>query len=279
MINNYQTFLLIENQNWIDSEVNESLTDISLFLKKTFRKMKKLSKEKRKKLLIYAISALLSITNAQRIYDIIQSDDEIKSEISKDSELEEVVNDKLMISGIVSDKEKVSSKFKDPTEMRLSQKGWDELKLMEGDAKNPGKPVLTAYDLEDGRITIGWGHAEKKEKSQYKVGDKITRQEAQMLIKKDAKIAADGVRRIFRDWKKEGVNIKLTQNQFDALISMAFNMGVSGLRNSETIKAIKNGDFKKAGELIKNQNVKGKHETGLLNRRAKESEMFLSYLN
>jgi GH24 family phage-related lysozyme (muramidase) len=278
MINNYQTFLLIENQNWIDSEVNESLTDISLFLKKTFRKMKKLSKEKRKKLLIYAISALLSITNAQRIYDIIQSDDEIKSEISKDSELEEVVNDKLMISGIVSDKEKVSSKFKYPTEMRLSQKGWDELKLMEGDAKNPGKPVLTAYDLEDGRITIGWGHAEKKEKSQYKVGDKITRQEAQMLIKKDAKIAADGVRRIFKQWKKKGVDRKLTQDQFDALVSMAFNMGVGGLRRSETIKAIKKGDYQKAGELIKTQNVKGKHEEGLLNRRSKESKMFLSYL-
>lgn len=270
----YDNFLLNESKNWIDNEVNESLTDISLFLKKTFKKMRNLSKEKRKTLLIYALSSLLAITNADKIQNIIQSDDEIKTELSQDKELQEVVNDKLNLANQV----KEVDESKDPTTMRLSQKGWDELKLMEGDPKNPGEPVLTAYKLGDGRITIGWGHAEKERKSQFKVGEKISRSEAQTLLQKDAKIAADGVRRIFKQWKKKGVDRKLTQDQFDALVSMAFNMGVGGLRRSETIKAIKKGDYQKAGELIKTQNVKGKHEEGLLNRRSKESKMFLSYL-
>lgn len=266
-----------ESKNWIDNEVNESLTDISLFLKKTFKKMRNLSKEKRKTLLIYALSSLLAITNADKIQNIIQSDDEIKTELSQDKELQEVVNDKLKVQD-KSNQVKEVDESKDPTTMRLSQKGWDELKSMEGDLKNPGEPVLTAYKLNDGRITIGWGHAEKSRKSQFKVGDKISRSEAQTLLQKDAKVAADGVRRIFKQWKEKGIDRKLTQDQFDALVSMAFNMGVSGLRRSETIKAIKKGDYQKAGELIKTQNVKGKYEEGLLNRRSKESKMFLSYL-
>jgi GH24 family phage-related lysozyme (muramidase) len=60
---------------------------------------------------------------------------------------------------------------------------------------------------------------------------------------------------------------------------MAFNMGVSGLRKTQTINAIKNGEYKKAGEFIKSENISSKFEKGLEKRRKEESEMFLSYLN
>jgi lysozyme len=273
IIDNYETFLLKEHINWIDSEIiKESVRDnISLFLRKTFKKMKELPLERKKTLLIYALSSLLAITNAKSIYNHIINDSEIRSELDDCEELEEVINNKLNV--------KSESEYFNPVKMKLSKKGWNDLKIMEGDAKNPGEPKLVGYELDDGRITIGWGHAEKIENSTYKVGQRITREEAQRLLQEDATIAADGVRRIFKEWEKQGIKIKLNQDQFDALVSMAFNMGVAGLRRSETIKAIKKGDFEKAGELIKTESINKDFERGLMKRRSKESDMFLSYLN
>jgi len=89
------------------------------------------------------------------------------------------------------------------------------------------------------------------------------------------KEAADGVRRMFKDWEKEGVDVTITQSMFDALVSMAFNAGVSGLRNSEVVQHIKRGDYQMAADSIKTFRVSSKFP-GLAVRRAKESEMFLS---
>jgi GH24 family phage-related lysozyme (muramidase) len=66
---------------------------------------------------------------------------------------------------------------------------------------------------------------------------------------------------------------------FDALVSMAFNMGVSGLRQSEMVKYLKNGNYKTAGQLIKQTNINPDTFPGLEKRRYRESDMFLSYLS
>lgn len=156
----------------------------------------------------------------------------------------------------------------DATKMRLSQRGWDLIKEHEGYSSK-------GYDIGDGMITIGWGHAEKKSKSQYKVGQEITKSEASEILKSDLKVAADGVRRIFKEWKSSDNYVPITQDMFDALVSIAFNSGVSGIRNSNIIKELKLKNYDLAAENIKVFKVSDKFK-GLSVRREKESKLFLS---
>lgn len=260
----YEDFLLEEYYRYIDSiTLNESIgDDVSGYLRKVFDKIKNLSIEKKKNLLVYALSSLLLFTNVDKITHVLNTDKVIKNELVKTPELDKVVKEKL-------------SPFKDPTKMKVSHKGFEHVKQVEGDPAHPGEPVLKAYKLGDGMITVGWGHAQKIKQSKFRVGQHITREMAEKLLHKDVEVASDGVRRMFQDWKDEGVDIKITQDQFNALVSMALNMGVSGLRNSHVVDAIKSGNLKKAGETIKTTSVSKKFG-GLEKRREKESEMFMT---
>ena len=62
---------------------------------------------------------------------------------------------------------------------------------------------------------------------------------------------------------------------FDALVSIAYNAGVTGLRNSPIMKFLKEKDYKKASESILNFKVRKKFP-GLKVRRQKEYDLFTS---
>ena len=152
--------------------------------------------------------------------------------------------------------------------------------------KEHEKLRLEAYAIGDGMITIGYGHANYEKQSPYKVGDKITQEKANQLFAKDITRTEDGVKRMLLEWKKAGHNTKIDQNMFDALISMAYNMGIGGLRQSHFLNDLKNKNYYGVAEKIKNtkttsrvKNEKGKWETikmpGLIDRRTTESELFL----
>jgi GH24 family phage-related lysozyme (muramidase) len=158
-------------------------------------------------------------SNSNKILSVLNTDSFIKSELISNPELKEVIKDKLE-----------DSPFKDATTLKLSQDGWNQIKAEEGDPKNPGEPVLKAYRLGDGKITVGWGHAEPVKISKYRNGQVITKEQAKKLLQEDLRESADGVRRIFKEWKDKGIERKITQDQFDALVSMCLNLGVSGLR-------------------------------------------------
>lgn len=261
LILKYDDFILQEHYTFVNESF--SLDDIKEYLIKVFKRISKASKEHKKKILIAALTLVMATSSEySKILNIINGDDFIKSEINSTPELSDILYEKLG--------------FKDANNFKLSQKGWDHIKKSEGDAKNPGKPVLTAYNIGDGRITIGWGHAEPENTSKYKVDQKISKSEAQKLLKEDLKVAADGVRRMFGQWKEEKIDRKITQEMFDALVSISFNSGVGGLRKSEIAKEIKKGNYKIAGEVIKTFNIDPKFP-GLKNRRDKESDMFLTY--
>lgn len=239
--------------NYIDTSINESGIDI---WNNTIRKIKNLSSSSKKKILMYLVVSLMSVSSVNNVIGVIKS-----SNVDKET--------KEISLGIVNDLPK--DLFKKGYEFKLSQKGWDYIREEE-------KLRLTAYSINDGMITIGWGHAEPKDNSNYKVGDQITKEVAQKLFKEDLKVAADGVRTIFKQWEKKGINVLITQDMFDALASIAFNAGVGGLRSSDTIKYLKSGKYKEAGETIKTLKVTDKFP-GLATRREKESKMFLSVFN
>ena len=163
---------------------------------------------------------------------------------------------------------KTINKYKDPLSLSLSKDGVEHIKGEE-------RLKLKAYDINDGMISIGYGHAEPKDITKYKVGHKITEREALKLFHKDLTKASDGVKRMFSQWKEQGINVQITQNQFDVLVSMAFNMGVQKFRLTNFVQSLKNNDMEKAAELIKITGVSDKFP-GLETRRIKEYEKFIS---
>lgn len=161
------------------------------------------------------------------------------------------------------------SKFKDPLSMVLSQAGWEHIKEEE-DLR------LEVYKIGDGMVTVGYGHAERIGHSKLRVGQMITKEQAIQYLIADVNVAAQGVKRMFKQWKEEeGIDVKITQNQYDVLVSMAFNMGVSGLRRTQFVKHLKSRDFEKAAHQIKVTGVSNKFP-GLEKRRMKEFQLFVN---
>lgn len=160
--------------------------------------------------------------------------------------------------------------------MKYSQEysgGYGESGLSQGKTSDKGVKALLQYegfdevavDREgDGVLTIGYGHKGKD----VKPGQKITRQQATELFKRDLKPREDAVNRL--------VKVPITQNMFDALVSFVYNCGEGNFRNSDTLRLLNKKDYKGAAERMKTEYInKGtKFEKGLRARREKESAMF-----
>lgn len=203
------------------------------------------------------------ILNEEEKRDILDMHDKVRKE--KITENDEYVIDKQYVDG---------------TKLKASQNFWDTIKKEEGSLKERGKPVLKAYKLGDGRITIGWGHTGALSEPNPKVGDTITEIEAQEYLQNDATESANCVRRILLKWKTDKSiknNHMITQNMFDVLISLVFNAGCQGLRNSDFIQLVKQKKYKEAAELLPTDTtmINGKFSKGLTNRRKRESIEFL----
>jgi GH24 family phage-related lysozyme (muramidase) len=162
---------------------------------------------------------------------------------------------------------------------------YNHLKYEEGSVINKGEPVLKAYDLGDGAYTIGYGHAIfKGENEGYDFlpryskivpgRTKITKEQAETLLKDDVKIAEGIVNEFLDDWEEQGIKPKLTQGMYNTLVSIAYNMG-RGIRKADFLQAIKRGDLKLAKKQIaQTSGHLFKRFPGLEARRAKEAKMF-----
>lgn len=86
---------------------------------------------------------------------------------------------------------------------------------------------LKAYRCPAGVLTIGYGHT-----SGVKEGMQISRQEADRLFDEDIEAFERQVRPLV-------YGVDLTQNQYDSLVSLAYNIGVGALRKSTLLKKVK----------------------------------------
>lgn len=132
----------------------------------------------------------------------------------------------------------------------------------------------TPYDDGTGVMTIGYGLIGDEIKGRTYISEPEAAAELEDLL--NTKYAQP----IKNDLDSKGIT--LTQNQFDALVSMAYNVGTSGVLGSTLYRDICNGvedkitiirDFEmwcKAG---------GKTVAGLLRRRKEEANMFFSIDN
>ncbi|WP_397321946.1 lysozyme [Pantoea agglomerans] len=141
--------------------------------------------------------------------------------------------------------------------MKVSNNGINLVKRFEG-------LELKAYRDSVGILTIGYGHTHA-----VKAGDIITGEQADAFLREDLQVAELTV--------NTNVKVKLTQGQFDALVSFVFNLGSGNFVKSTLIKKLNAGDYAgSADEFGKWVNAGGKKLPGLVKRRAAEREVFLT---
>ena len=145
--------------------------------------------------------------------------------------------------------------------MRVSQNGIDLIKHFEGLS-------LSSYQDVAGIWTIGYGHTG----SEVGPDQEISEEEAEDLLRKDLSRFEQGV--------TNAVKVDINQNQFDALVSLSFNIGLSAFRSSTTLRRLNAGDYEGAAEAITWWNkatINGQKQVvnGLVRRRSAEKTLFL----
>jgi len=126
---------------------------------------------------------------------------------------------------------------------------------------------LKAYDDGVGVWTIGFGTTIYPNGIKVKKGDTCTEVQAKAYMAHDLKKFESAV--------NSAVTVPINQNQFDALVSLAYNIGTSAFKESTLLKKINLGDYKGAATQFNVWNKGGgKVMQGLVNRRALERKLF-----
>ena len=73
---------------------------------------------------------------------------------------------------------------------------------------------------------------------------------------------------------EDAVNVPLTQNQFEALVSFAFNIGIGAFRSSSLLRKLNSGDYDIENELMRWTRAGGRELQGLVNRRRAEWQWY-----
>lgn len=140
--------------------------------------------------------------------------------------------------------------------MKMSPEGLTQLKRRES-------CKLKAYLDQAGIWTIGYGFTDG-----VKEGDTTAVEECEARLLTELRRYEAAV------WA--AVNGDVTQNEFDALVSITWNIGIAGMRTSSFIKAHNRGDKAACARGMGLWNkVKGKISKGLTRRRAEEAAQYL----
>jgi lysozyme len=102
--------------------------------------------------------------------------------------------------------------------MKTGEKGISLIRRFEGVS-------FRAYKCPAGILTIGYGHT-----GNVAPGDKITMDTAVALLRHDLSERENFI---------NGLNLKLTQNQFDALISLVYNIGAGNFKKSPVLEIVR----------------------------------------
>ena len=117
----------------------------------------------------------------------------------------------------------------------------------------------------DEPFTIGWGSTGPD----IGPGTVWTQEEADARFLDDLTKFGDGVDRLVR--------VPLTDNQFAALVSFAYNVGLGALAGSTLLRKLNAGDYEGAADQFPRWNKGGGRVLpGLVRRRAAERDLFLS---
>lgn len=142
--------------------------------------------------------------------------------------------------------------------MRISKEGLRLIKAFEG-------LRLHAYQDIAGVWTVGYGHTG----NDVQAGLVISEEDAEQLLMND--VAK------FEDCVNDAVLVHLNETEFDACVSLAYNIGCSAFQASTLLKLL-NQDNREAAarQFLRWNKAAGKVVEGLTNRRRAEMEMFIA---
>jgi lysozyme len=141
---------------------------------------------------------------------------------------------------------------------KISQRGISLLRKFEGLSLYP-------YNCPAGKRTIGYGHVILP--SETHLLNSISANEAELLLRADIEPIESAFKNILR--------CKLTQNQFDALGCLVFNIGIQAFQHSSLLRLLNLGKTEQAGKQFGRWiYTKGKPLNGLIKRRAEELKLF-----
>lgn len=146
--------------------------------------------------------------------------------------------------------------------MQTSEKGIALIKEFEG-------CKLTAYQDSVGVWTIGYGWTQPVDGKPIRAGMVIKQETAERLLKTGLVSYESDVSRL--------VKVRLTQGQFDALVSFTYNLGARSLSTSTLLRKLNVGDYDgSADEFLRWNKAGGKVLNGLTRRREAERALFMS---
>lgn len=147
--------------------------------------------------------------------------------------------------------------------MKVNEKGIELIKKFEG-------CKLKAYKCSAGVPTIGYGATFYEDGSKVKMTDSITQQRADELLHYHIGLFSEKVKPLIKS--------ALNDNQFSALVSFAYNVGVGALSKSTLLKKVNINakDASISAEFAKWIKAGGKILTGLEKRRAAESQLYFT---
>lgn len=139
--------------------------------------------------------------------------------------------------------------------MKIGSKGLALIKGFEGFRTN-------AY-MDTGNVpTIGYGTTKG-----VKIGQTITREQAEAFLVRDVASAEATV--------TKSVSVKLTQDQFDALVSFVYNVGSGNFRSSTLLSLLNQHQYGAvATQLLRWNKDNGRVIDGLTRRRKAEGDLF-----
>ncbi|MEQ9116208.1 MAG: lysozyme [Rickettsiales bacterium] len=141
--------------------------------------------------------------------------------------------------------------------MKISRFGIAMIKKFEGFSSTP-------YKCPAGLQTIGYGHVIQKGEALLH----LTEKQAESLLLRDINMYETAL---------SSLGIRFSQNQFDALLSLSFNLGLRNFLNSTLCKYLKLGDFIAASkEFTRWVYSAGRVLPGLQRRREIEKNLFMT---
>lgn len=145
--------------------------------------------------------------------------------------------------------------------MQISNNGINKLKVEEGEK-------LIGYKDTRGIPTVGVGHTGMVDGKLVAVGMVISKDKSSELLRSDLAWVEKSI--------ATNVKASLTQNQYDALCSLIFNIGPTAFANSTVLKRLNAGDYKGAADAFLMWKKAGNDPERLLPRRQRERALFLS---
>lgn len=146
--------------------------------------------------------------------------------------------------------------------MKISKNGLALIKRFEGCKLNSYRDAVGVW-------TIGYGHTAMAGGLVPKSGISITQEQADALLKADLVKYEIAVEKLLQR--------QATQSQFDAMVSLTFNIGAGNFAKSTVLRLFNGGDISGAANAFKYWNrAGGKVLAGLTTRRAAEAALFRS---